>query len=751
MTFLNPFLLLGLAAIAIPIIIHLMNRSKPHLIEWGAMQFLRASMMARRRRVKIEDGILLCLRCLALAALSLAMARPFLPSMSAVPWVLILPGLLVAVMLAGIAAVLWPNELLRRRLLKIAGICLVVAIAATLLEQRIQARRWMTAAGGRDTVVILDASLSMTLTTEGLSHFGRAVKEARELIEKSGPGDSLAIVLGGAVPQALMSRPTSDRRELVRVLEGPDCKPAGGSMATLEALYLASTLLAEGPNASKTIVIFTDGQNVGWDAQTESRWNFLAASFKQLPTPPRIICRRLPSPDLFRNTLVSGIRLSRSIIGTDRPVKLDVTIGNSGTVPVHPTALEVLVNGQLIEQVPIVKDLVPQATEGFVFNHLFITSGPQVVQARLVAEDDLPGDNSLTQTVSVLDRLPVLLVEGASAERFFFRKTASLIRIALTPRDAKAGTDPALPEVPFLVKPTIVEAAEIGTIKDLNQYRVMIMADVSRLPAGEAERVSAFVKAGGGLLITPGARAEPAFYNAWQTSAGETILPARLLERAYPPDPLKLDLKSLSHPALQLIAKPDQSDARLGLVAGYWKLGLDPASVEVRVGGRLESGAPWLLERPLGKGCILMTPQSFDRRDSNLSSLKCYVPLIHEMVYFLAAASLQDFKLAARNPLEESSLTSLSEADIAAVRSHVDLFLPKTMDELLSAFTGKIPGQELWKILVLCALLILLAEGALTRWITLHRHLHQAQPVVLKSPAQSVEALKERLTELIAK
>jgi hypothetical protein len=107
--------------------------------------------------------------------------------------------------------------------------------------------------------------------------------------------------------------------------------------------------------------------------------------------------------------------------------------------------------------------------------------------------------------------------------------------------------------------------------------------------------------------------------------------------------------------------------------------------------------------------------------------------------------------LAVKNPQEESSLTPLSDADIAAVRSHVDLFLPKSMDELLTACIGKIPGQELWKIMVLCAVLILLAEGALTRWITLHRHLHQAQPVVLKSPAQSVDALKARLTELLVK
>ncbi|MEI6168583.1 MAG: BatA domain-containing protein [bacterium] len=749
MTFLNPLILFGLAAIAIPILIHLMNRSKPRPIAWGAMQFLMASMTARSRRVKIEDGILLCLRCLALTALALAMARPFLPSMSAVPWVLILPGMLLAVLCAGIATVIWPNVKLRGRLLKTAAVLLIIAVLATLLEQRIQARRWMTASGGGDTVIILDASLSMTLVANGQSHFNQAIQEARLLIEQARPGDALAIILAGPVPRALISRPTSDRQELLRALAGPDCKPTGGIMAALEALNLAASLLADGPNVTKSVVLFTDGQVTGWDPQSSARWAFLASNFTQLPAPPRVICRRLPQPEGFRNALVSEIRLSRSIIGTDRPVKIEVSIANSGTVAVHPTALELSVAGQPPERIPIMKDLMPQTSETFLFPHRFEAPGPQLVQARLMTEDDLPADNVLEQKVQVLERLPVLLVEGASTERFFFRKTASLIRSALTPREATSGQGAGSPESSFLVKPTIVEAADIGTIKDLSPYRVIIMADVSRLPATEADRVSAFVKAGGGLLVTPGARAEPAFYNAWQTPAGEPILPARLEQRIYPPDPLKLDLKSFTHPAVQLVAQPDQSDARLGLIAGYWKLALDPASSEIRVGGKLESGAPWLLEHPLGKGEVLMLPMAFDRRDSNLSSLKCFVPLVHEMVYFLAAPALQNINQAVKNPLEESTLTGLSDADIAAVRSHIDLFLPGSMEELLTAFTGKVPGQELWKILILCALLTLLAEVALTRWITLHRHLHQAKPVTLKSPAESVQAMKSHLTELL--
>jgi hypothetical protein len=97
----------------------------------------------------------------------------------------------------------------------------------------------------------------------------------------------------------------------------------------------------------------------------------------------------------------------------------------------------------------------------------------------------------------------------------------------------------------------------------------------------------------------------------------------------------------------------------------------------------------------------------------------------------------------------ESSLDLLTDADLAGIRRHVDLFLPGSIDELVMAFSGKVPGQELWKILVLCALLTWLGELVLTRWIALHRRLRQAEPVVLKSPAENVRAMKNRLTGLM--
>ncbi len=76
MTFLNPLLLAGLAAIAAPIIIHLLMRRKVKRINWAAMRFLEAVVRRNERKLRVEDLLLLILRCLLLILLALALARP---------------------------------------------------------------------------------------------------------------------------------------------------------------------------------------------------------------------------------------------------------------------------------------------------------------------------------------------------------------------------------------------------------------------------------------------------------------------------------------------------------------------------------------------------------------------------------------------------------------------------------------------------------------------------------------------------
>ncbi|MEK7731035.1 MAG: BatA domain-containing protein, partial [Planctomycetota bacterium] len=78
---------LGAGAVAAPILIHLLARRRFKRIRWAAMDFLIDAERRNRRRIRMEEWILLALRCLAVALLGLMVARPFMtPSGLASAW-----------------------------------------------------------------------------------------------------------------------------------------------------------------------------------------------------------------------------------------------------------------------------------------------------------------------------------------------------------------------------------------------------------------------------------------------------------------------------------------------------------------------------------------------------------------------------------------------------------------------------------------------------------------------------------------
>ena len=77
MSFLAPAFLAGLAAIAVPVLIHLIHRERKVVIEFPSLMFLERIPYRSVRRQKIRHLLLLVLRCLAIALLVAAFARPF--------------------------------------------------------------------------------------------------------------------------------------------------------------------------------------------------------------------------------------------------------------------------------------------------------------------------------------------------------------------------------------------------------------------------------------------------------------------------------------------------------------------------------------------------------------------------------------------------------------------------------------------------------------------------------------------------
>lgn len=78
MEFINPLMLWGALAISIPIIIHFWHQKKGKIIEWAATQWLVEKNLQQSRGLRLDNIILLILRCLLLFTLCFFLSKPFL-------------------------------------------------------------------------------------------------------------------------------------------------------------------------------------------------------------------------------------------------------------------------------------------------------------------------------------------------------------------------------------------------------------------------------------------------------------------------------------------------------------------------------------------------------------------------------------------------------------------------------------------------------------------------------------------------
>ncbi len=635
MTFLNSALLAGLAAVAIPIILHLLNRRTAKVLEWGAMRFLMESVESRKRRIQLEEALLLAARCLLAGLLALAVARPLVGASSAVPWVVVLPCFLIGVVSLTTALVLREDRRWFWGLMGLAGLLGLISAGAVLWERQLHLKRWGTG-GGKDIALVIDTSASLQLRRaegEGTA-FAELLAEAQQLVERAPAGSAFSLIQAGPVPLARLPEPVVNRLDVAEALRA--LQPGRGRMAAFDALAAAALSLSQGTNQAKEIVVLTDGQNVGWEIDNPARWDALVAGLETLPSKPRVVLRRLALPTRVRNAAIASIRYSREVVGVDRPVSIEVAVENTGTEAITPGGLDLLVEGETLPDASL-GQLPPGARQTVRFVHQFKKSGSAVVEARLQGADDLELDNAAASVCQVIERLGVLIVDG-NASGPFLERAASFAALALAPTSALAageGRAPAKEKALVALDPEVLPLSRLASVESLEPYGVVILCDVPKLADSSARRLAAWVQAGGGLLVAPGRGALPEFYNQWRDAAGQPFLPVRMGAERISEEPLAVDLASFAHPALALVADPRQSDLAGALFTRSWRL------ESLGEGGgftaaRLANGDPLLVGRRFGFGTVLMSCVNLDAQGSNLPSRQAFVPLVHQLVYHLA-------------------------------------------------------------------------------------------------------------------
>lgn len=200
MSFLNPYLLIALAGIGVPILIHLLTRDRVQHVAYSTLRFFAKVSRSVLRRKRFREMILLAMRAAVCGLVALAFARPVLRA-------------------------------------KEDGEGLHAATAR---------------------VLVVDASASMARA--GLP--AAALKEAESALATLSEGtDAAALVAFSESPrvEAPLSQDFSEVRARLKALA-----PGHGGTDIDEALHKADTLLRGATARRKEIVLISDIQRVGW-------------------------------------------------------------------------------------------------------------------------------------------------------------------------------------------------------------------------------------------------------------------------------------------------------------------------------------------------------------------------------------------------------------------------------------------------------------------------------------------------------
>ena len=289
---LNFGMLAGLLAVAVPVLVHLLNRRRFDVVEWGAMQFLQLGERTRQK-IKLSDLLLLLMRMLMVAILVLVFTRPFLQG----------------------------NLYIRN-----------------LYPEPI------------DLVIVIDSSYSMGWTGEEITPHARAIQSCHNILDNLTSVDRVAIIDARNRPELLTPAPLTDastaRLELEK-LKGPD-----GTTEMAAAITQACQLLTQSYSTRRDIVVLTDQQALSWDPPETASWSEFLKLRQSAAVPIQLSAIDVGSGtmDSMENYRVDRLKASRDITVVNSPITISTRVGYKGAFAEAECELHWSVDGQQLSR-----------------------------------------------------------------------------------------------------------------------------------------------------------------------------------------------------------------------------------------------------------------------------------------------------------------------------------------------------------------------------------------------------------------
>jgi len=572
--FLNPILFGGLLALSAPVIIHLLHRRKIKQVDWGAMRFLLEMLAKRRRRLVLDEILLLLVRVLTIACVAIAMLRPALNRHNG----------------RGNGAAI--------------------------------SRQGRTAA-----VLLVDDSVS--------SRAGRA-QPAFDIMKKLGlayldslaPGDEVSLLL-----MSQLGTPPSDPLFDVEGIKSfvSALKPSYASTDIPALMDAGLNQLKRHINPGAELVLLTDGRKDGWREEDKVRWDDLRERLrgpKNAPVGsrqrPQVIVLSPASVGREENLGITAIGMDRSLVSAGSPAGIRVTVSNFGIQGSREVTVQIAVNGEAAGSKHIEVPAAGQEVAGFAYT--FPEPGSYAVEASLADHQDLlAADDRRAVSIQVESSLPVLLVDGLASQGL--ENKLGFLQYALAPETDHSGA----------FKVTRIPLVQF-TASMLQDYRVVVLGDARVLEPAMVDALERFVVAGGGILVGLGPDSDRELINRYWARNGEGFLPCPLAGAVTPPTAPVPAAINLGSPVFSGFGPKNDEAWKAAKVRSYFKLDarqvkasdLDPLLT-------LDNEDLLVAERRRGLGLVTLVATSLNADWTDLPLQAAYVPLVRGIVGHLGS------------------------------------------------------------------------------------------------------------------
>jgi hypothetical protein len=617
---------IGAGAMAVPILIHLLARRRFKRIRWAAMEFLIDAERRNRRRIRMEEWILLAMRCLAVLLLGFLVARPFLS-----------PG------------------------------------------------AWASAWGGTrrtERIVVIDDSFSMGLTRGDDSPFARSRAAVRRLVDsfrQESPDDALTILRTSAPSAPLVLGAYLDAGQAENALARVEALAVSQYDLDLGTVTkaVADLLGRDAGIVDASVYIVSDFQRRDWSAEstaggaprTDRGIMDPLRAWQERKRSLRVYLVNLGEEEAVNDAVVGlGLRGGRPVAGTTSMVECEVAHYGAGSVGPLPIEVEV---GQRAQEPRRLESLGAFQQATVAVESGFLRAGDEFVRVA-IPPDSLPIDNVRYAAVEVVSSIRVLIVNGEpSADEY--EDEVALLRTALRPEG----------EVFSGHEVTVVDEASFDATP-LAGFHAVILANVHRISETAGESLERFARSGGGVMIFVGDQVDPAAYNATLHRSGDGLLPAALGEIVHLESPTRLVIADRLHPALGAIGSGEDP---LGLAQiaffDFYRSRVtadakpppdeprespDPARTDrPNIVARFDDPdqSPAIVERKFGEGRVMLLTTTADKEWNLWADHPTYLPILTELLRHLTASGGRRADFRVGSPIELAVETGRFDPTVA--------------------------------------------------------------------------------------